>query len=195
MNEKTYHHGNLRNQLIETGIKLINEDGLKGFSLRKVAMNCGVSHTAPYSHFKDIDELISAMGEYITVRFMDKLNSSLQGVEDSQEAVLCLGKAYIDFFSENREYFQVLFYHSGISIDLNQENASDYPPYALFRATAYKLFRSSNMPEEVFSKRLAELWSVVHGIASLLTNSGIRYNGNWKEVFIGVIGLEEGENK
>lgn len=195
MKEKPYHHGNLRNQLIETGIKVINEDGLKGFSLRKVAMKCGVSHTAPYSHFKDIDGFISAIGEHITERFMDKLHAAIRGREDSPDAILYLGKAYIDFFSENPEYFQFLFYHSGLTINLDHETSEDYPPFALFRATACKLFRLRNIPEESFSQRLTRLWSVVHGIAALLTNGGICYSGNWSEVFAGIIGIKEEENE
>jgi AcrR family transcriptional regulator len=183
MVNRPYHHGNLRNQLIESGIELINEEGLKGFSLRKVAVKCGVSNAAPYSHFKNIDDLISAMGEHVTESFMEKLHAAISGYEDNLDAIRLLGNAYIDFFVENPQYFQFLFYHSGITIDLDHENSNDYPPFALFRATAYRFFRSANLPEKDYSKRLIALWSVVHGIASLLTNSGIRYSGNWGEIF------------
>lgn len=183
MDEKKYHHGNLRNKLIESGIELINEEGLKGFSLRKVAAKCNVSHNAPYSHFKDIDKLICAMGEHVTEKFMDKLLTSIHSRENSPEAISLLGSAYIDFFIENPQYFQFLFYHSGITIDLDQENPNDYAPFALFRTTAYKLFHSRDLPEAEFSKKLIVLWSVVHGISSLLTNEGVSYSGNWQDVF------------
>lgn len=184
MKEKPYHHGNLRNQLIEAGIELINDDGLKGFSLRKVAAKCNVSHTAPYSHFKDIDGLIYAMGEHVTGQFMKKLHASINGREDSQEAISLLGQAYIDFFIDNPQYFQFLFYHSGLTIDLDGENPDDYPPFTLFRKTTYQIFRSRGLQEEEFSKRLIVLWSVVHGIASLITNNGVHYSGDWRDIFI-----------
>ncbi|WP_239713203.1 TetR/AcrR family transcriptional regulator [Paenibacillus sp. 19GGS1-52] len=71
--------------LIEAGIQLINKDGIKSFSLRKVAAECSISHTAPYSHFKNIDELITAMGEHVTEQFMDTLRTSVQGKEGSHE--------------------------------------------------------------------------------------------------------------
>lgn len=183
MKEKPYHHGNLRNQLIEAGIELINEAGLKGFSLRKVAAKCNVSHTAPYSHFKDIDALIYAMGEHVTEQFMDKLHSSIEGREDSIEAVSLLGQSYIDFFIKNPQYFLFIFYHSGITIDLDKESSNDYPPFALFRTTAYKMFRRLNLPEEEYSNKLVALWSMVHGVASLLTNNGIEYSGDWRRIF------------
>lgn len=192
MKEKPYHHGNLRNQLIDAGIELINEDGLKGFSLRKVAAKCNVSHTAPYSHFKDIDELICAMGEHVTEQFMEKLQASINGRKDSPEAISLLGQAYIDFFIENPQYFQFLFYHSGLTIHLDDENSDDYPPFALFRRTAYQIFRSRGLPEEDFSKKLIAQWSLVHGISSLLTNNGVQYSGDWRDIFTSVIVRKEG---
>ena len=58
---QTYHHKNLRNALIETGIQLVSTEGVNAFSLRKVAAACGVSHAAPYSHFQNKEELLEAM--------------------------------------------------------------------------------------------------------------------------------------
>jgi AcrR family transcriptional regulator len=192
MKEKPYHHGNLRNLLIEAGIELINEDGLKGFSLRKVAAKCKVSHTAPYSHFKDIDELICAMGEHVTVQFMERLQASINGLNDNTESISLLGQAYINFFIENPQYFQFLFYHSGLTINLDQESSDDYPPFALFRITTYQMFRSRGLPEKEFSKKLITLWSVVHGIASLLTNTGVQYSGDWLDIFTSTFVHKEG---
>lgn len=183
MIEKPYHHGDLRNTLIETGINLINEKGLKGFSLRKVATACNVSHTAPYSHFQNIDELIHAMGEYVSLKFSEKLRNSILGHENSPEAVSLLGQAYISFFADNPQYFQFLFYHSGVIIDLDSNNEDDYPPFAIFRSAGYEMFRSLGLPEELFKEKLIVLWSMVHGIASLMTNPGIKYSDDWCKVF------------
>ena len=183
MNEKPYHHGNLRNMLIEAGIELINEVGVKGFSLRKVAAKCQVSHTAPYSHFKDVDDLINAMGEHVTEQFVNKLKEAIQGLEGTPGAISKLGRAYIAFFLENPLYFQFLFSNYRLTIDMDKESPDDYPPYALFRRTAMDLFKSVNLPQEEHSARLFALWAMVHGSASLLTNPGIKYTGNWQDVF------------
>ena len=48
MEKKPYHHKNLKNDLIEKGIELVNKNGINQLSLRKVAQACGVSHAAPY---------------------------------------------------------------------------------------------------------------------------------------------------
>lgn len=191
MKEKPYHHGDLRNQLIEAGIELINENGLKSFSLRRVAAKCDVSHTAPYSHFKNINELINAMGEHVTEKFMERLHASIAGKENTPEAISLLGQAYIGFFIENPQYFQFIFNHSGITIDLDNENSNDYPPFKLFRKTAYQMFHNKGLPPDDDSQHLVALWSMVHGIASLLTTGGVHYSGDWHKIFTNKIIFKE----
>ena len=182
MEQKPYHHGNLRNKLIEAGIELISEDGVNHFSLRKVAVRCGVSHTAPYSHFENIEALKLAMGEYVTEKFAAALQAVIHRPDDPAAAVTALGKAYISFFRENPHYFQFLFYHSGIVIDLDRED--QYLPLAIFQEAAYRLFAEMNLPGEEYPCRLLGLWSMVHGIVSLLTNKRISYMGSWEEVLL-----------
>src|SRR5713101_8147875 len=58
---KTYHHGNLREALLEAAIRLIAEVGPTAFTLREVARRAGVSHNAPYRHFRDRDDLMAAV--------------------------------------------------------------------------------------------------------------------------------------
>ena len=58
---KTYHHGNLREALLKSALRLISEVGPTAFTLREVARRAGVSHNAPYRHFRDRDELMAAV--------------------------------------------------------------------------------------------------------------------------------------
>ena len=69
--EDKYHHGNLKPALIDAGIRIINKEGEQGLSLRKVAAACGVSHSAPYAHYKDKDELLSAIKSSVTAQFTE----------------------------------------------------------------------------------------------------------------------------
>ena len=68
-----YHHGDLRNALIEEGIKMINAGGEEALSLRKLAEKCGVSMAAPYAHFKSKEDMINAIKEYVTESLSDYL--------------------------------------------------------------------------------------------------------------------------
>ena len=58
---KTYHHGNLRAELLDTAIEQLRENGAEDLSLRALARAIGVSQTAPYRHFADKSELLAAM--------------------------------------------------------------------------------------------------------------------------------------
>ena len=59
--EKRYHHGDLKTQLIKAGLRMIQEEGIKKLSLRKLAQVCNVSEAAPYSHFKNKEELLDEL--------------------------------------------------------------------------------------------------------------------------------------
>lgn len=183
MAEKPYHHGDLRNALIEAGINLIHEKGVQSFSLRNAAIACGVSHTAPYAHFKSLDAFMQAMREHVTEQFMNRFRLAVQGQSRGPELITTLGKAYITFFAENPNYFSFLFYHSGVQIDLDHDDASDsYPPFLLFRDAAYEVLDATELPPAAKKRSLIAMWSLVHGITALLTNKNIRYTGDWHDI-------------
>ncbi len=92
---QTYHHKDLRNALIETGIQLVSTEGVNAFSLRKVAAACGVSHAAPYSHFQNKEELLEAMQLFITDRFSKQLESTVQKNNNVAEILKDMGIAYV----------------------------------------------------------------------------------------------------
>ena len=59
----SYHHGDLKNALLEASLKLIGEVGPEAFTLREVARALGVNHTAVYRHFEDKRALLAAIAE------------------------------------------------------------------------------------------------------------------------------------
>lgn len=108
MKQNTYHHKNLKNELIEKGIEIVNECGLEQLSLRKVAMACNVSHAAPYSHFANKEELFSAMQLHITEQFTSILEDTILKYEDQPDFMVKFGEAYISFFMNKPQYFHFL---------------------------------------------------------------------------------------
>lgn len=134
----SYHHGDLRNALIEKGIELINSEGINMLSLRKVASLCGVSQAAPYSHFKSKEDLLYAMQEHVTELFMQVLKSAIASCENRSDpfVLIQMGKAYVTFFIDNPHYFSFLFSQAVIKADLSLEgdNSENFPPYELIKA-------------------------------------------------------------
>ena len=70
MKEKPYHHGNLQTKLIEEGPSPDSRKGQRDFSLRKLSKRVGVSPTACYNHFANVDELLAEMKNYVTKKFL-----------------------------------------------------------------------------------------------------------------------------
>ena len=101
---KDYHHGNLRKELIEKGIKMINDTGEDKLSLRKLAVECSVSNAAPYTHSKTKDELLKAMSEYILEILTSELEKICSKYKDDVELLAMLGKCYVMFFYPKLQY-------------------------------------------------------------------------------------------
>ena len=80
MEKKAYHHGNLHETLLEESMAMIHEDGMAQFSLRKLAKRVGVSPTACYNHFSNIDDLMSAITDYIDTKFADAIQKGIVSV-------------------------------------------------------------------------------------------------------------------
>lgn len=181
----SYHHGNLRSALINAGIKLINEEGEANLSLRKVASLCDVSHSAPYAHFKDKDELIEAIKESVTNSFMDELNSAIKTSKNSEEAILNMGRSYVTFFIKNPDYFKFLFSNQNITAHLrvDKEYENDYPPFILLKNEYLKYLKEKNIERTNDEKEIdiIKIWSTVHGLASLACMPNVKVSFNWEE--------------
>ena len=173
-----YHHGNLRQALIDAGIRIINENGEESLSLRKAAAACNVSHAAPYAHFKDKDELLDAMKKSVTDSFTAELEGAVRDAGSADEALISMGRTYVSFFSRNPDYFTFLFGKQNIDahLQMNRENKDDYPPFLLLRKYYKKHLKEngiklSSREQEI---ELLKTWAIVHGMASIACMKGVK---------------------
>lgn len=172
---KPYHHGHLRKVLLEAAVQLIGEVGPAGFTLREVARRAGVSHNAPYRHFRDRDELMAAVA---TEGFGELRQAMLDAGAEHPGAVDRLkhsGLAYISFALRRPEHFAVMF-------DAPQTQ-SKHPASADAAKQAFETLMTfvKNCQDEGAlprgdTLRLALLaWSMVHGIAKLAITGRLPY--------------------
>ena len=183
--KKPYHHGNLRNELIEAGIKMVQQDGIAKLSLRKLATLCGVSEAAPYSHFANKDDLLSAMQNHVTEQLLNHLKDAAEQSEnpDSPTAVLNMGKAYVLFFMENPAYYSFLFMQQDIKINLSmQENLENYPPFQYYRDKAYQIYRAEGVADERIKYGIIAMWAKVHGLAAITSMKYLTKDFEWEDV-------------
>jgi AcrR family transcriptional regulator len=93
-----YHHGSLRQALIDGGIALLARVGPAGFSLRALAQELGVSHAAPYRHFASREELLAEIVAESWRRFNEAIAASASDAVSAEEKIYLLGEAYVRFF-------------------------------------------------------------------------------------------------
>jgi len=164
-----YHHGDLRNALLDAGEAELAESGLAGFSLRRVAARVGVSHAAPAHHFGDIAGLIDALAVRGFARLLACMETRQQAApDDPSERLLASGFGYLDFAMERPALFRLVF---GTPM---QEGASEELQLAAARAHAHlaeavaALYRAAPPAEPWLATQVLRHWTQTHGFAELL---------------------------
>lgn len=192
--KNNYHHGNLRQALIDAGIRIINESGEDALSLRKVAASCGVSHAAPYAHFADKESLLNAIKDTVTERFTQELKFAIHdsSVTNAEQAIIAMGNSYIHFFRNNPDYFHFLFQKQQIQIhtDMSQEYEEDYEPFLILRRLfkQYLVENKIEMSDKEQELELIKTWAVVQGLSSIACMPNVQVTIPWEELSIRGIG-------
>lgn len=178
-----YHHGNLKNELIEQGIRIISEEGIDHLSLRNISKQCGVSHNAIYRHFDNKAQMIACCQNYVTKKLTDYLNESITGLDTADiNTINTLGYAYIRFYKEHPTYFSFLYHNSVMKIILSlEETENNYPPFEVFRKVGCALVKKYGMTNEEGLKRLVQYWSMMQGAVSLIISPNVELDGDWKD--------------
>ncbi len=185
---KPYHHGNLEEALIEAGIRIINREGAEHFSLRKAAAACGVSHAAPYKHFRDRDDMLTAMRNHIADRFAAELETALPEKRSSADSMISLARGYLRFFMNNPHSFA--FFQSQSVGDVNLSDlseVSDFRPFEIFKKTALARMEEERVPQHLHVSVLITMWGIVHGITSIAVMKGVRCGESWEELLIFIL--------
>ena len=164
-----YHHGNLREALIEAALELIGAKGPAGFTFAEAARHAGVSAAAPYRHFRDRDALLAEVAQRGFMRFEQQLAAAWDEGRPSLPAAFDrLGKAYLAFARSEPAYFSAMF-ESGLSLTEHRElqQAGDRA-LAVLRGACEALVAGMPAGKRPPPMMMAlHIWSLSHGIASL----------------------------
>ena len=169
MSRRGYHHGNLREALIEAALTLIGEKGHAGFTFADAARLAGVSPAAPYRHYRDRDALMADVARRGFELFEKRLTRAWNsGAPDPLRALRSIGDAYLSFARDEPAYYAAMF-EAGVVADAEPELklASDRAFEVLkgaAEAIAEKLPAEGRPPALMIA---LHLWSITHGVASL----------------------------
>jgi AcrR family transcriptional regulator len=166
---KPYHHGNLSEALVEAAIRLIAEVGPTAFTLREVARRAGVSHNAPYRHFRDRDDLLAAV---VAQGFRELTQAMVQAAEPQSGAFERLkhaGLGYVTFALRRPQHFTVMF-DAPISQGKHPESGpAAEEAFATLLTFVKNAQDAGRLPAGDLRQMALLAWSMVHGIAKLAT--------------------------
>ena len=166
---RSYHHGNLREALVDAALDLIAEKGPAGFTFAEAARQAGVSPAAPYRHFRDRDALMADVAKRGFERFEKQLATAWdEGRPNLRQAFERVGKAYLAFARDEPAYFSAMF-ESGLSVSEHRElqDAGDRA-FAVLRGACEALVAAMPAARRPPAMMMAlHVWSLSHGIASL----------------------------
>jgi AcrR family transcriptional regulator len=173
---RPYHHGNLKAALLDASLALISEVGPRAFTLREVARRAGVSHNAPYRHFRDKDELLAVVALQGFERLTAAMKRSAARGATAEERFRLCGRGYVSFALRWPEHFQVMF-------DL-PSGQDKYPEHAKAGDEAFATLltfiaecqEAGVLPAGDPESPALLAWSMVHGIAKLAGSSQLPLN-------------------
>lgn len=166
----SYHHGNLRQELLAAARRDLRKKGKENLSLRALAREIGVSQTAPYRHFADKPALLAALAAQGFIELTARTRKALATAGDDPEAMLVgAGHTYVRYARDNPELFKLMFGPRPEPQDEPQE-LGDARDQAF---AAIRMIMQRGIDQQVFVEddpvRLARAaWAMVHGLATLI---------------------------
>lgn len=177
VDDGSYHHGNLREALVDEGLVLLEQAPGGEFSLRELARRVGVSANAAYRHFDGKEALLQALAAEGFRRFALAQARAARGAPDPREGFLAAGQAYVAFACAHPALFRLMF--GRFSVNQRGEELAAAGLVA-FEGLRHGVAAALGQPVEVPAVEVAALqaWSLVHGLSHLLLDGQLERHGD-----------------
>jgi AcrR family transcriptional regulator len=170
--KKAYHHGELRESLLQAAEALLEQDGPAGLSLRKLGRQLGVTPGAPYRHFEDKDALLAALAIRGFQRLRQLMLDAQEGAVDGKARLRGGGIGYLRFASKHPELFRLMFGWMP-SHDVPELDESGDAAFAELEDILQACEEQGLLSGDARQAGLLA-WSAVHGAAFLLIDDGLK---------------------
>jgi len=167
--KRGYHHGNLRQALVDAALDLVVEKGPRGFTMAEAARRADVSAAAPYRHFKGQEDILAEAARQGYLSFTEILRAAYDdGKPDARSAFEATGRAYLQFARDHPGHYICMF-ESGLNISGKAELAlAANNALSVLTHAAEEL--SSHLPihERPPATMIAHhIWALSHGVVEL----------------------------
>lgn len=166
--KRGYHHGRLKEALVEAARSLVARHGPAGFTLAEAAKLVGVTPAAPYRHFSDRDELMGEVARQGFENFRGRLIAAWdEGRPDPAEALKRMGRAYLAFARDEPGYYFTMFGHAQRLAAGGGHEAAQRAFDSLAQA-AGGVLKQRGVRTDGARKLAYEIWALSHGVATLM---------------------------
>ena len=174
-----YHHGNLRDALVEAAVDVVREGGPDALSLRELARRVGVSHAAAYRHFADREALVDVVAERALEGLVSRVHRRVDAVDEADPVTAArrrlveIGVGYVEFALAESGLFRLLF----TAYPAPPEGKGDEPgedPYGMLNAALDDLVTVGFLDADLRAGADVTCWSAVHGFAVLNVEGPLR---------------------
>jgi AcrR family transcriptional regulator len=159
--------GAFRGRAVTAATRLFAERGYRGVTLRSLAKELGVSPMTPYRYFENKEELFAMVRTEAFRRFADAQRDAVAGIEEPEDALRMLGRAYVSFALDEPDAYHIMF-------ELLQAPAGTYPELEAEQARAFSYLHeavkaavNAGLLEGESLRRAHYLWAQIHGLVSL----------------------------
>jgi AcrR family transcriptional regulator len=172
-----YHHGHLRQALVDSAVELARAGGPDAVVLRAASRAAGVSHNAAYRHFADRDDLLRAVCERCMDRLAEMMEAGLArvgpapGPDAAWDRLRAAGQAYVDFALSEPGWFRTAF---GVPHTVEPIGSRPRDPYRILSETLDELVAEGALPPSRRPGAEYPPWAAVHGISTLLLDGPLR---------------------
>jgi AcrR family transcriptional regulator len=174
---RPYHHGNLKRALLEASLALIREIGPSAFTLREVARRAGVSHNAPYRHFRDKEELLAAVAAQGFDRLTDSMLRAAAAGSSPLERLQFSGRGYVQFALRHPQHFTVMFDAPWHFAAYQETHAAGELAFGTLVRYIQECQAAGCLPQGDGLPLALLAWSMVHGIAKLAIGGRLPLSG------------------
>lgn len=166
---------NIREKLILAGIREIEKNGVRNFSLRQVAKSCNVSCAAPFKHFKDKEDFINSINKYINERWYIRQERIKEKYPDDVETQLFeMIMEYIRFYVEFPHFIPIVLLNDPLNNGKGGELKHDISISA--RRLIRKYCVQTNMDRSTEKRKTFIIKSIIYGAALLISSGDLEYN-------------------
>ncbi|GAA4890291.1 TetR/AcrR family transcriptional regulator [Ferrimonas pelagia] len=181
MSSQRYHHGDLKQALLDQAQKMLRDEGVEAMSLRRLAAAAGVSHMAPYAHFKNKAELLQAVATEGLNALAQEMERVAESISEPAALVLEYGVVYVEYALQHPQLYRLMLGQVGAFPDAAPDSALQSAKWQALQQASKRPFRLLQgafalvCDDEVQTRAQAlGAWSLVHGVAALITDGHIR---------------------